>query len=172
MTHTSLPKGRECLRDGRKEERNLARLKYAGGGVWLYFGARWQTVINDIIDLSYSRHNKMASLTSFKIIIAQKTSSWPRLVGIGDSGWPERVLLAVGLSAYKTRVAMFPLQFSMRTALQGEADNSLFGGECSLATDFTRAWRLLGQMRGGWWRTKPAIMSAQEKEDHQKTRAR
>ena len=73
----------------------------------------------------------MASLTSFKIIIAQETGPWPRLAGIGEGGWPERVLLAVGLSAYKTRVAVFPLQVSMRIALQGEADNPLFGGECS-----------------------------------------
>ena len=69
----------------------------------------------------------MASRTSFKIIIAQETSPWPQLEG----GWPERVLPAVGLSAYKTRVAAFPLQVSMRIALQGEADNSPFGGECS-----------------------------------------
>ncbi|TFK70325.1 hypothetical protein BDN72DRAFT_839202, partial [Pluteus cervinus] len=59
----------------------------------------------------------MASLTSFKIIIAQETGPWPRLAG----GWPERVLLAVRLSAYKARVAAFPLQVSMCIALQGKA---------------------------------------------------
>ncbi|TFK65499.1 hypothetical protein BDN72DRAFT_880887 [Pluteus cervinus] len=34
----------------------------------------------------------MASLTSFKIIIAQETGPWPRLAGIGEGGWPERRL--------------------------------------------------------------------------------
>ncbi|TFK66659.1 hypothetical protein BDN72DRAFT_844081, partial [Pluteus cervinus] len=47
----------------------------------------------------------MASLTSFKIIIAQETSPRPRLAAIGEGGWPEQVLPAVGLSTYKTRVA-------------------------------------------------------------------
>ena len=69
----------------------------------------------------------MASFTSFEIIIAQETGPWPRLAGIGEGGWPEQVLPAIRLSAYKTRVAAFPLQVSMRIALQGEADNSLFG---------------------------------------------
>ncbi|TFK68536.1 hypothetical protein BDN72DRAFT_841625, partial [Pluteus cervinus] len=52
-----------------------ARLKYAGGGVWSYFGARRQTMIN-------AQRHKMASLTSFKIIITQGTGPWPRLAGI------------------------------------------------------------------------------------------
>ena len=70
-------------------------------------------------DLFYLRHrDKMASLTAFQIIIAQETGPWPRLAGIGEGGGPERVLLVVGLSAYKTRVAVFPLQVSMRIALQ------------------------------------------------------
>ncbi|TFK73298.1 hypothetical protein BDN72DRAFT_834992 [Pluteus cervinus] len=74
----------------------------------------------------------MASLTSFRIIIAQETGPWPRLAGIGEGGWPERVPLAT----YKTRVAH-------RIALQGEADNSLFGGECLLCNfdDEGSAWK-------------------------------
>ncbi|TFK61461.1 hypothetical protein BDN72DRAFT_849650 [Pluteus cervinus] len=121
MTRTSLPKGRECLRDGRKEERSLlgisfgrARFKYAGGGVWSYFGAQWQTMIN-----AQQRHRRL--VFPLKIIITRETGPWPRLAGIGEGGWPERVLPAVGLSAYKTRVAAFPLQVRMRIALQGEA---------------------------------------------------
>ncbi|TFK71360.1 hypothetical protein BDN72DRAFT_837743, partial [Pluteus cervinus] len=54
-------------------------------------------------------------------IIAQETGPWPRLAGIGEGGWPEQVLLVVGLSANKTQVAVFPLQVSMHIALQGEA---------------------------------------------------